>query len=112
MPRYRGCSDVLYWRLDGYLLLLLMECLLFQKVDLAFAHWKDQSKGSHQELNVIFNQRACLSKGMRPLGRIGRGLNGNTIDEKTSRRSLKELMLYSHPAEDQSRIAPAITSNA
>jgi hypothetical protein len=30
-------------------------------------------KSSHQELNAVFNQRACLSKGMRPLGQTGQG---------------------------------------
>jgi hypothetical protein len=33
----------------------------------------DNPKSSHQELNAVFNQRACLSKGMRPLGQTGRG---------------------------------------
>ena len=82
MPKYRKCSDVLYWRLVGYLLLLLMKCLLFQKVDSAFVHWRRSIQKQPPRTESCFQSEGMSREGHAASGPNWPALNGNTIDER------------------------------
>jgi hypothetical protein len=89
-----------------------MKCSLFQKVDLAFVHWRKSIQKQPPRTECCFQAEGMSLEGHAASGPNWPGLNGNTIDERAGPRSLTELVLYSHSAKDQSRIAPAITNNA
>lgn len=89
-----------------------MKCSFFQKVDLAFVHWRKSIQKQPPRTECYFQAEGMSLEGHAASGPNWPGLNGNTIDERTGPTSLTELVLYSHSAKDQSRIATSITPNA